>query len=123
MVAGIGCAAAPTSGAPPPETAPPPPAATPPAAPGTARFIVSFISPGDGTDHEAEAKLRDLIADRTELGTQRIDWGKEGETDYCFSLAGLSAGGQRAFIAEVDSLIGGRPKVRLMENEPCRQGR
>src|SRR5205085_973387 len=52
-------------------------------------LVVSFTSPGNGTDGAAFERLRGVIAD---VGAARVGhvhgtWGKEGEHDECFDLA------------------------------------
>src|SRR4051812_47078921 len=53
------------------------------------RFVVSFISIGEGIDQNAKKTLDDhLVQWRNNTGkaihSEEVHWGREGETDYCF---------------------------------------
>ena len=93
----------------------------------TVRLVVSFWSEGAGTDAAAEEAFKDLIAGgRREhsaaLLLRRVDWGKEGETDYCLSLDELSTDKQRALIRAVRARISRKKRVTISENSKCRFG-
>ncbi len=81
------------------------------------RFVVSFFSPGNGTDGEAIRKLDDFLATHAKKPkADQIRWGREGEVDYCFKLKEFSTGEQKKFIEEVQKLIGSSERVRFSEN-------
>jgi hypothetical protein len=86
------------------------------------RLIVSFYSPGNGIDHKALALFSTEILSKNENITySKVSWGREGERDYCFQLAELSAEQQVAFIKEVNTLLGSVKRIRILENQECRQ--
>lgn len=106
-----------------PSTDPTPSAVEEPSAPVKDRsyaFVVSFISPGDGTDHAAYERLLALVkATPKPLHWALGHWGKEGEHDACFDLAELSSSEKTAFIAAVKKQVGGSPKVQIHEKAVC----
>lgn len=84
-------------------------------------FVVSFFSPGDGTDVAASDRLEAFLL-RAKKQVPRVTghWGKEGEHDECFSFAELSARKRKAFMADVKQAIGASSKVSYREDAPCR---
>jgi hypothetical protein len=88
------------------------------------RLIVSFYSPGNGIDHKALALFSaDILSKNESITYSTVSWGREGERDYCFQLAELSAAEQVAFVEEVNTLLGSVKRVRILENQECRQGK
>lgn len=88
------------------------------------RLIVSFYSPGNGIDHKALALFSaDILSKNENITYSTVSWGREGERDYCFQLAELSAAEQVAFVEEVNTLLGSVKRVRILENQECRQGK
>lgn len=83
-------------------------------------LVVSFISPGNGTDREAYDKLLALVKKQTKhLAVVTGRWGKEGEHDECFQLTELSAEEKKAFVAAVRKEVGGSKRVNIGENAEC----
>lgn len=88
------------------------------------RLIVSFYSPGNGIDHRALALFSaDILSKNENITYSTVSWGREGERDYCFQLAELSAEEQVAFVEEVNTLLGSVKRVRILENQECRQSK
>jgi hypothetical protein len=88
------------------------------------RLIVSFYSPGNGIDHKALALFATEILSKNEnIIYSTVSWGREGERDYCFQLAELSAKEQEAFIKKVNTLLGSVKRVHILENQECRQSK
>lgn len=90
------------------------------------RFSVSFISIGAGTDGSAKEKFDQFITEykqenKVELKYETINWGREGEVDYCFDLTSLDKKKQELFIAETKEILKTSTLVRYKENEPCQQ--
>lgn len=103
------------------------PSATPPSAPtqgATYALVVSFGSECCGTDQAAERALEGVVAryPQAALGHTRGYWGKEGETDECFTLAGLDATTRARFVSEVRTGVA-RKLVHVDENAACRSDR
>jgi hypothetical protein len=133
LAAACGPAAAPPPAEPAPaepgpaEPAPPPPgpraAIHPGDPPGPFALVVSFYSPGDGTDGDAIAALDRLIADQggRDLGLIRARWGREGEVDYCFGLHGLDDAARADFLDRVQAALASSRKVNLYRDAACRQ--
>jgi hypothetical protein len=91
------------------------------------RLSVSFISIGEGIDYKAKEKYDSFIKDFAkrnkvkEPAHETVGWGREGETDYCFTLSELpDAGMQAAFVKESKALLAGNELVVLKENTKCR---
>jgi hypothetical protein len=108
----------------PPEPAPAAetPAAETPPADGKMALIVSFYSPGNGTNEEAAAKLNALIdATQPKPARKTVRWGREGEHDECFKLDDLSAEQKTAFIAAVEKELAGADRVNILKDEPCKE--
>jgi hypothetical protein len=94
------------------------------AAPASERMalIVSFYSPGNGTNAEASAKLDALVeAFQPPPARKSVRWGREGEHDECFKLDDLSQEQRAAFIALVEQELGGADRVNLLKDEACRE--
>lgn len=123
--------AAPTSPPPPATSAPPPKPSTSassapadPSAPVAGHkyaLVVSFFSPGDGTDSAAAKRLDDLIA-KTTPKPSRVSspWGREGEHDECFDLGELGDAAKASFIAAVKKEVAApSKKVNVSTNAVC----
>lgn len=86
--------------------------------------MVSFGSECCGTERVAEEALEEIIGryPKSALGHTDSLWGKEGEHDGCFTLAGLSPEDQARFVAEVRAKVAGR-LTTITENAACHPGR
>jgi hypothetical protein len=82
-------------------------------------FVVSFYSPGDGTDGAAFERLTTIVKETKGLTQVTGRWGREGEHDECFTLTGLGAAERAAFIARVRKEVGNSKKVNISENAEC----
>ena len=87
----------------------------------TYRLLVSFTSKGAGTDNEKRtAFLAYVDAHVKKPAYKTINWGREGETDYCFNLSELSAKKDMiAFIEEVKKIASGSDRIIIAENAEC----
>lgn len=86
-------------------------------------FVVSFVSPGDGTDVEAAKRLQNVVDDTPKLGHVRGSWGREGEHDECFTLGLLGSAERKAFIDRVHAAVAASPKVKVAANVECQHTR
>ena len=96
----------------------------PPAAGTKFALVVSFGSECCGTDRAASDAL-DHITERyaaDALGARRGRWGKEGEFDSCFTLAGLKPAERSQFVQQVKADVTGK-LVRVRENATCQNDR
>lgn len=89
------------------------------------RFQVSFISIGSGTDRNAKQKFNDFIgefnnANQVNIVPEIVNWGREGEVDYCFKLLGIDSSMQIKFISESNLIFIGNTLVKCFENMPCK---
>ncbi|MEK6615747.1 MAG: hypothetical protein AABZ32_06510 [Bacteroidota bacterium] len=87
---------------------------------GTARFVVSFYSIGEGID----GKVNDEFVKFLDSYTKKIaytptHWGREGETDYCLALTELSSVEQTEFVKKANELLSKSKLVHLKENSIC----
>lgn len=87
-------------------------------------LVVSFTSPGNGTDDAAYERLRNVVSDvgATRVGHVHGHWGKEGEHDECFDLTALSFTEKKAFVQRV-RLASNSDRVTVTENARCRNER
>lgn len=91
---------------------------------GMSRLVVSFLSPGDGIDHEMRTKYFNWVREQPkEIAYSTVRWGREGEVDYCFTLSELSAAQQKEFVKKSREILAASEKVRVGENEKCREAR
>lgn len=86
------------------------------------RFIVSFISKGAGTDSKIIEKFTKYVKEFEQkkgliLSNALINWGKEGELDYCFKLSELNTNDQIVFINESKALLKESDLVITEENK------
>jgi len=91
-------------------------------------FIVSFYSIGEGIDRGMPDKLKtftDAFGKKNNLDLEYVltHWGREGETDYCFTLKGLSESQVADFKTGVREELKSAEHVHYLENQPCRKGR
>lgn len=90
------------------------------------RITVSFISKGSGINENLKEKYDQFIIDfgkeRNKKLTYSItNWGKEGETDYCFTLTELTSEEQQSFIDESKTILKESDLVIISENVSCRK--
>jgi hypothetical protein len=88
------------------------------------RFIVSFISIGEGTDRNGRETLDGVLASWEKkkgapVAFESVPWGREGEVDFCFNLKELSKKEQELFIADMKTAFNGRSLIQMTENQPC----
>ena len=85
------------------------------------RLIVSFYSPGNGIDHEMLQSFSSFLNEKhSSLIYEKVNWGKEGERDYCFLLNELNSKQQEDFIEEAKEVLSSSERVRVKENQPCK---
>lgn len=88
------------------------------------RLIVEFFSIGEGTDMEAKKHFDHYLSQWNADGNPKVNfvtvpWGREGEVDFCFTLAGMSSDQQQKFIDGLRETLRFSRLVRLTENEKC----
>ncbi len=97
-------------------------------APAMTTVTVIFSSMGEGPDLkalEANEKLNARWVAKTSnrLTSQKIGWGREGETDMCYEVKKLSGEEQTAFLADVKNTFKGMKLVEIKTNVACRSPR
>lgn len=88
-------------------------------------LVVSFISPGNGTDSAAYDRLRGVVRDVggvARTGQVSGHWGKEGEHDECFDLHAMSFTEKKQFVQRVH-LAATSDRVTISEGARCRNER
>ena len=90
------------------------------------RFSVSFISIGEGTDKKAKQIFEQYLEESQKKNNEKliykpVNWGREGEVDYCFMLTELDKEKQELFITETKEILKSSSLVRFRENAICRQ--
>ena len=89
------------------------------------RFIASFYSIGQGIDGKTlESYITFLkefeITSGSSLNYEIVNWGKEGETDYCFRLSSLSVKEQEQFITDSKNILKHSELVSTSVNTICK---
>lgn len=82
-------------------------------------LVVSFFSPGDGTDAAASQRLDEAVVGVAGVVRATGHWGREGEHDECFILTGLSEADRAAFIAKAKAAVADSKKVNVSEQAVC----
>lgn len=95
---------------------------------GSYRFIVSFISIGEGPDRNGKEIFNGVIENwktnrNKEIKFETVPWGREGEVDFCFELKELDARAQSQFINSMKKNFSGHSLVQFSENEACKHKR
>ena len=84
------------------------------------RLTVSFISKGAGFDSKKKNAFLSYVDNHPKKPAYKfVQWGKEGETDYCFTLSELSAAEQTDFVNEIKNKMSGSDLVLIAENAEC----
>lgn len=88
------------------------------------RFIISFISIGEGTDRNGRETFDAVMTSWEKkkgapVAYESVPWGREGEVDFCFNFKELSGQEQENFVNDMKSAFKDRPLVQLFENQPC----
>ena len=83
----------------------------------TYRIIVSFISKGTGVDRpKAESFLKYVETHPKKPAYDKIQWGREGEMDFCFLLKELDKKETATFIETIKTQMKGSDMVFVTEN-------
>jgi hypothetical protein len=103
------------------ETAPVAAASAAPEAPIVYRLLVSFISKGAGPDSEKRTALLAYVDSHpSKPAYKTVNWGREGETDYCFNLSELpSKKDMIDFIESVKKIATSSDRIIVNENAEC----
>ena len=88
------------------------------------RFVVSFISKGEGIDSKLNDDFTKFISEtetkaKKKINAENYQKGREGEIQYCMKLNNFNEKEQENFIKEVKALFGGSTMVILNENCTC----
>ena len=88
------------------------------------RLIVSFYSICCGINGKAKEQLDEFISNyekekRIGLARETVNWGREGEIDYCFKLSGLPSKERNRVVSKIKALVNGSELVRIQENARC----
>lgn len=83
-----------------------------------ARVVVSFISIGSGIDYATKDALDKWCADRNAKYEVK-NWGREGETNYCFFLTGMQTRQQDIFVRDLRTFLGTNELVLVEEWGKC----
>ncbi|MES2513365.1 MAG: hypothetical protein V4580_04445 [Bacteroidota bacterium] len=87
----------------------------------TYRLLVSFTSKGAGTDGDKRTSFLTYVESHPKKPTYKtVNWGREGETDYCFNLTELASKKEMTeFIENVKKLTAGSDRIIVSENAEC----
>lgn len=86
-------------------------------------IVVSFISIGEGVSYPSIAQFNVLVAEFEQAwGVTAHNvvspWGREGEFDVCFTLAGLPATARDELVDQL-LLLDPEPLIAVAEDVPC----
>jgi hypothetical protein len=89
------------------------------------RYLVSFFSEASGPDREGMDAFEKWVVDygnkqKMTVAYDKIPWGREGETEICFKLEGMSAEQQSSFIAAANEQLKTAKRTNVYENSPCK---
>lgn len=85
----------------------------------TARVVVSFISKGEGIDLKTQEKFEKWLTERGNVVWETKNFGREGETNYCFFMVGKTTREQEIFVRDVRTFIGENDMVFVEEWGKC----
>lgn len=89
------------------------------------RITVSFYSAGGGIDDKTKSNYDKFVKEfeqqrGVKLSYEITQWGKEGETDYCFPLSELNSKDKDQFANESKKLLLASNLVTIQENTSCK---
>lgn len=87
--------------------------------------LISFISVGQGINSVALQQLEGFVNEfekenSVKITFNKIAYGREGETDYCFDLSALKSDIKKVFISKSKALLNKSENVKYRENNSCR---
>jgi len=90
--------------------------------------IISFYSIGQGIDRSQTENLLAYIQSYEKKEGKKIEysevhWGREGETDFCFPMAGFSDNQVTDFLKGAKGALNAAEHVHFLQNQACRKGR
>jgi hypothetical protein len=89
-------------------------------------IVISFYSVGEGINANAIDTIENFIAEYSKkinkaIPYSKISWGREGEVDFCISLAEIEGEQKRIFVQETRRLARQYEHINFYENHPCRE--
>lgn len=85
------------------------------------RFIVSFYSPGNGIDRKMKQRYEEFLANNyPKVIYEKINWGKEGEIDFCFMLNEFDEEKKKEFLESSKEILSNSSRIHMYENTPCK---
>jgi hypothetical protein len=89
-------------------------------------LVISFYSIGGGINGKALKTIENFIVEYSKkinksIPYNKISWGREGEVDFCISLAQLQDEEKKTFVDETRHLAAQFDLVHFFENHPCRE--
>ena len=91
-------------------------------------IVVSFISIGEGIDFEVAESYKQFIdtwksASGKSVTYETVNWGREGETDYCIDMTNISDNESKKFLSETQQRLKNNNLVKIDTNQKCREAR
>lgn len=89
-------------------------------------IVISFYSKGEGVNANAIEAIEKFIDEySSKIGKaipySKIKWGREGEVDFCISLAALQGEQKNIFVQETRRKARQFELINFFENHPCRE--
>ncbi len=86
-------------------------------APVNYRLVLSFISKGAGPDHKRQEAIMAYVNNHPKKPVYKtVLWGREGESDFCFTLSELNKTETASFINEIKKIVGDTDMIKVTEN-------
>ncbi len=84
------------------------------------RVVVSLASLGSGIDDAAHDEILSYAgAYDIDVAPELYQWGREGEANLCFRLAGLNSEAQAQFVTDLQAIAQDATLVFVLENARC----
>lgn len=88
--------------------------------------VISFYSKGEGVNTKAVETIENFLKVysakvNNAISYNKITWGREGEIDFCISLAELKGEDRRIFVDKIRELVRQFELINFFENHPCRE--
>jgi hypothetical protein len=88
--------------------------------------VISFYSKGEGVNAKAVETIENFLKEYPSkvhhaIPYNKISWGREGEIDFCISLAEFKGDDKRIFVDKIRELVKQFELINFFENHPCKE--
>jgi hypothetical protein len=88
-------------------------------------LYISFYSIGEGINMDVLQKFESFLSEFLQknklksIGAEKINWGREGEIDYCISFSDINKLTYTDFINQTKTLLSNKQHVIIKEKAAC----